>query len=81
MFNVDVKFNGKPFNSKDYANALAKAQMEAMRTAINNKLSPFANEIRSHNGIVNVKVQGSKTSIELDNMPQELVDKIKRVLL
>ena len=76
----EMKFNGKPFNSRDYKDALMKAQMDGIRSVINKKLAPFAKEIQSHNGIVNVNVNGSKSSIELDNMPNDLIEKIKNVL-
>ncbi len=80
MINIKISYKGKSYNS--ISDAIDKALVDGIKQSISKSLKPFENEIREAGGIVTLDIAANlkDMKIELENMPDELINKIKTAL-
>lgn len=80
MIKIKVTYNGRSYSSIE--DAFKKAAVDGIKEMIEKAIKPFENEIRQANGTVEVKVPSDLKNITVDlkNMPQDLIDRINQAL-
>lgn len=77
---IKVTYNGRTY--RDIKDAMMQSIVDGVRKSIEDKLKPYRHEIASNNGIVNINIPKDfkGANVELKNMPEELLERLKIAL-
>ncbi|MBL7722125.1 MAG: hypothetical protein JNK98_09040 [Chitinophagaceae bacterium] len=80
MINFEIKYNGKSYNSIE--DAMTIAIIDGIKETYTKALAPFESEIKANNGEVSINVSQNLENVKIDlrNMPEDLIERIKKVL-
>lgn len=81
---IEINYNGKSYD--DIKDAVEQAVIDGATESIKKSISTFKEEIEKNNGTVKIEVSGTveaddlKVIVTLDDMPDDLIDKIENSL-
>ncbi len=80
MFKIEVTYKGRKYGKLE--DAFMQAAVDGTKELIQKKLRPFHSEIAACNGVVNINIPNDlkNMSVELSNMPEELLERLKTAL-
>jgi hypothetical protein len=80
MLKIEFNYNGRNYNS--ISDVMQKAMVDGIRENITNALKPFESEIIQSGGNVQVNIPENMQNmdLQLNNMPQDLIDRITKAL-
>lgn len=80
MMKIECTYKGRRYHKLE--DAFMQAAVDGTKELILNKLKPFQFEIAACNGIVNINIPNDlkDMSVELSNMPTDLLERVKTAL-
>ena len=78
MIEIEITYKGKKY--KDLTNAVTVAAIDGIKEYVEKTLQPFKSEIDQHGGKVTVDIPKKlkDMNVSVENVPQELIDRITK---